>query len=80
MAKLARYRDMYASLSKMTEAEIVSAIDEELASARRIEMLRRLLQRFNKLRGSRVRNQVITAAAAANGKRLDVDALLDRHG
>lgn len=76
----AKYREMYARLAEMTEAEIVSAISDELGGQRRIEMLRRLLQRFNKLRAVRVRNQVITAAASATGKRPDVDALLDRHG
>ena len=79
MPKFAKYREMYASLSKLTEAQVASAIEAELAGERRIEMLRRLLQRFNKLRGARVRDRVITLAASKDRSQVDIYALLDRH-
>lgn len=73
-----KYKDYHASVADMTEDDIVLAIDEELNRddrTPRVDMLTRLVGRFNRLRGERVKLNVLAAAKKKCVK--EVHALLD---
>lgn len=84
MAKKAKngtgtYKEFHDSVSEMSENDLVLAIDEELNRndrTPRTDMLTRLIGRFNRLRGERIKLDVLAAARKRGAKQ--IDNLLDR--
>lgn len=72
------YKLINERLGSMTEDELAAEIDRELAGERRSDMLARLVGRFNRLRGKRVKQQVF-AVIGDPKKMKGIDEVLDRH-
>lgn len=74
------YRLINERIGQMTEDELAAEIDRELNGDRRSDMLARLVGRFNRLRGKRVKQQVFAAIGNQDPKKSkSIDEVLDRH-
>lgn len=76
------YKAYHATFSELTEKEIAAEIRNELIRkdrSPRSEILMRLIGRFNRMRGERIKMQILRAATGAS-KTLDINAVLDTHG
>jgi hypothetical protein len=71
------YADMHRSLRTMNEAQIVVAMQQVLQSENpRIDMLTRLIGRYNKLRAKKVATSVLGLLATTPKEKRDVNAAL----
>jgi hypothetical protein len=58
------WRELNHTLGTKTEAEVLAMLNEERAALRRIVVLERLHQRYNSLRVSRERIEILQGATA----------------
>ena len=58
------WRELNHTLGTKTEAEVLAMLNEERAALRRIGVLERLHQRYNSLRVSRERIEILQGATA----------------
>lgn len=58
------WRELNHTLGTKTEAEVLTMLNEERAALRRIVVLERLHQRYNSLRVSRERIEILQGATA----------------
>lgn len=71
------YGELHKSLDQMTEMELIDALQQEVDREHpRHNMIDRLVGRFNRLRGSRVRTEVMGLLSKKKGSR-SVVAVLD---
>ena len=56
------WRSLNSKLSRLSEDEVLSLLNEEREGAKRVSMLQRLHQRYNTLRGARERLELLKGA------------------
>ena len=56
------WRSLNSKLSRLSEEEVLSLLNEERAGAKRVSMLERLHQRYNTLRVARERIELLKGA------------------
>ena len=56
------WRSLNSKLSRLSEEEVLSLLNEELEGAKRVSMLQRLHQRYNTLRVARERLELLKGA------------------
>lgn len=61
MSKLT-WRSLNNTLHRLSEAEVLALLEEELKNERRLSILRRLHQRYTALRADRERIEILTKA------------------
>ena len=73
------YGELHKTLDQMTEEELLTAIQEEVDRDHpRHNMIDRLIGRYNRLRGSRVRTAILSLPSKKKGGR-SVVAVLGSH-